>query len=193
MTRELRAQVTLAPGTVTVPQQERKGGKMTRIRIETSRGVIVAELDADKAPVTVSNFLSYAKEGFYDGTVFHRVIDGFMIQGGGFTPDMGQKKGKPAIRNEAGNGLRNLRGTLAMARTPAVDSATSQFFINLVDNDFLDHRNKTPAGFGYAVFGRVVEGMDVVDAIGKVDTGTVRGFQDVPLEPVVMVKVAVVK
>lgn len=166
---------------------------MTTVRIETSKGVIVAELDGENAPVTVQNFLAYAKEGFYDGTIFHRVIDGFMIQGGGFTSDMGMKDGKPAIENEASNGLRNLAGTLAMARTSVVNSATSQFFINLVDNGFLDHKDKSPSGFGYAVFGKVVEGMDVVKAIGGVETGTVKGFGDVPLESVVMEKVTVVE
>ncbi len=173
--------------------KEAKGGKMTTVRIETSKGVIVAELDGENAPVTVQNFLAYAKEGFYDGTIFHRVIDGFMIQGGGFTSDMGMKDGKPAIENEASNGLRNLAGTLAMARTSVVNSATSQFFINLVDNGFLDHKDKSPSGFGYAVFGKVVEGMDVVKAIGGVETGTVKGFGDVPLESVVMEKVTVVE
>ena len=166
---------------------------MTTVRIETSKGMIVAELDGEKAPVTVENFLAYAREGFYDGTIFHRVIDGFMIQGGGFTPDMGMKEGKPPIENEASNGLRNLAGTFAMARTSVVNSATSQFFINLVDNGFLDHKDKSPSGFGYAVFGKVVEGMDVVKAIGGVETGTVKGFGDVPVEPVVMEKVTIVE
>jgi cyclophilin family peptidyl-prolyl cis-trans isomerase len=172
---------------------EKKGGRMTTVRIETSMGVIVAELDGEKAPETVQNFLSYVNSRFYDGTIFHRVIDGFMIQGGGFTPDMEVKETESPIKNEAGNGLKNLRGTLAMARTNVVDSATSQFFINLVDNGFLDHKNRTPQGFGYAVFGRVVEGMDVVDAIGSVQTGNVKGHGDVPLETVVMEKAAVVE
>src|SRR3972149_3391924 len=131
--------------------------------MKTSMGTIKIELDEAKAPVTVKNFLAYVDEGFYDGTIFHRVIDGFMVQGGGFTADMTQKPTKPAIKNEAGNGLKNLRGTIVMARTSVVDSATAQFFINVVDNAFLDHRDETPGGFGYAVFGRVVEGMDVVD------------------------------
>lgn len=173
--------------------QEKKGEKMTTVRIETSKGVIVAELDEEKAPETVENFLSYAREKFYDGTIFHRVIDGFMIQGGGFSSDMVAKEGKPPIKNEAGNGLKNLRGTLAMARTQVVDSASSQFFINLVDNGFLDHKNRSPAGFGYAVFGKVVEGMEVVDAIGGVPTGNIKGHGDVPLEPVVMEKVTVLE
>jgi len=166
---------------------------MTKIRIETSQGVIVAELDGEKAPVTVQNILDYVRDGFYDGTIFHRVIDGFMIQGGGFDANMEMKDTRPPIKNEAGNGLKNVRGTLAMARTSVVDSATAQFFINLVDNGFLDHKNETPAGFGYAVFGKVVEGLDVVDKIGKVKTGNSRGFQDVPAEHVVLEKVTVVE
>lgn len=170
-----------------------KGGKMIRVSIETSKGTIVAQLDAEKAPDTVANFVSYAKKGHYDGTIFHRVIDGFMIQGGGFTEEMSMKKTDPPVENEADNGLKNERGTLAMARTAVVNSATSQFFINLVDNDFLDHRDKSPQGYGYAVFGKVVEGMDVVDAIGKVKTGNVRGFGDVPLEAVVIEKVTVLE
>ena len=159
--------------------------------IETSMGTVTLELDEAKAPATVANFVRYAKEGFYDGTVFHRVIDGFMIQGGGFTGDMEQKATHEAIANEATNGLKNVRGTIAMARTMVVDSATSQFFINLVDNDFLDFRSPTPQGFGYAVFGRVTDGMDVVDAIAKVRTGSVGGFQDVPVEPVLIRKISV--
>lgn len=173
--------------------QEGKGGKMTTVRFETSKGIIVAQLDGEKAPETVRNFLSYVNKKYYDGTIFHRVIDGFMIQGGGFTPDMVPKKTEAPIKNEAGNSLKNLRGTLAMARTSVIDSATSQFFINLVDNGFLDHRNETARGFGYAVFGHVVEGMDVVDAIGAVQTGSVKGHGDVPLEAVVIEKVRVVE
>jgi peptidyl-prolyl cis-trans isomerase A (cyclophilin A) len=159
-----------------------KGGK-TMIVIETSKGTIKAELDADKAPITVENFLTYADDGFFDGTIFHRVIDGFMVQGGGFDADMRQKQTRDQIKNEADNGLKNDRGTLAMARTAVVDSATAQFFINLKDNDFLNHGGRD---FGYAVFGRVVEGMDVVDAIAKVPTGHKGGQGDVPLEPVVL-------
>ncbi len=168
-----------------------KGEKMTKVAIETSEGTIVVELDSVKAPVTVKNFVDYAARGFYDGTIFHRVIDGFMIQGGGFTAEMHQKETNAPVKNEAGNGLKNKRGTLAMARTSVVDSATSQFFINLADNGFLDHRNDSSEGYGYAVFGKVVDGMDVVDAIGKVKTGTVRGFGDVPIDSVVIEKVTV--
>ena len=156
------------------------------VTIETSEGTVKAELFADKAPVTVKNFLRYADERFYDYTVFHRVIDGFMIQGGGFDPDMKQKPTHPPIVNEAGNGLKNLRGTLAMARTSVVDSATAQFFINVADNNPLDHRSTSPDGFGYAVFGRVTEGMDVVDKIKKVRTTTVAGMKDVPEKPVII-------
>lgn len=159
-----------------------KGGQ-TMVVIETSKGTIKVELDADKAPITVENFLTYADDGFFDGTIFHRVIDGFMIQGGGFEADMQQKKTRDQIKNEADNGLKNDRGTLAMARTAVVDSATGQFFINLKDNDFLNHGGRD---FGYAVFGRVVEGMDVVDAISKVPTGQKSGQGDVPLEAVTL-------
>ena len=159
--------------------------------METSFGTITLELNEEKAPETVRNFAEYAREGHYDGTIFHRVIDGFMIQGGGFTNSMDQKPTHAPIRNEAMNGLKNARGTIAMARTMIVDSATSQFFINLVDNDFLDFTSPTPQGFGYAVFGRVIDGMDVVDAIAKVKTGFNGPHQNVPEEPVVIKRVTV--
>lgn len=152
--------------------------------METSMGTVKIELFKDKAPISVRNFLSYVKDAYYDGTIFHRVIKTFMVQGGGLDENMQPKKTKFAIKNEATNGLKNLRGTLAMARTSVVDSATSQFFINVVDNAFLDHAGKTPDRFGYAVFGQVVEGMDVVDAIREVKTGNKGGHQDVPVEPV---------
>lgn len=158
----------------------------TTVVIETNLGSIEVELDAEKAPVTVANFLSYVDESFYDGTIFHRVIPRFMIQGGGFTADMAQKKTKAPIRNEAANGLKNTRGTIAMARTMVVDSATAQFFINTVDNAFLDFRSPTPQGFGYAVFGRVTSGMEVVDAISAAKTGVRNGMRDVPLDTVVI-------
>ena len=164
---------------------------MKKATMETSMGTITLELDDAKAPETVANFVQYAKDGHYDGTIFHRVIDGFMIQGGGFTKDMNQKTTREPIRNEAMNGLKNLRGTIAMARTMVVDSATSQFFINLVDNSFLDFQNPTPQGFGYAVFGRVTDGMDVVDQIAKVKTGFSGPHQNVPDEAIVIKKVAV--
>jgi cyclophilin family peptidyl-prolyl cis-trans isomerase len=156
--------------------------------LETSKGNIEIELYPDKAPITVQNFLWYVDNKFFDGLIFHRVIDGFMIQGGGFTPDMTQKEGKPPIDNEAGNGLTNDKYTIAMARTNAVHSATSQFFINTADNAFLNHTDNTQRGFGYCVFGKVVEGKDVVDAIGKVKTGTKAGMNDVPVETVTIVK-----
>jgi peptidyl-prolyl cis-trans isomerase B (cyclophilin B) len=154
--------------------------------METSEGTIKIELWADKAPGTVSNFLRYVDSNFFDGTIFHRVISDFMIQGGGLTPDMKQKKTGDPIKNEAAAELKNNRGTIAMARTSLVNSATSQFFINVVDNDFLNHRDKTPMGFGYAVFGQVVEGMDVVDRIRQVKTTSFGPHQDVPAIPVMI-------
>lgn len=159
--------------------------------IETTKGTITLELNAAKAPATVENFARYAREGHYDGTIFHRVIDGFMIQGGGFTKDMNQKPTHEPIRNEAMNGLKNVRGSIAMARTNVVDSATSQFFINLVDNPFLDFTMPTMRGFGYAVFGNVVDGMDVVDEIAKVKTGTVGYYENVPEETILIKHVSV--
>jgi peptidyl-prolyl cis-trans isomerase B (cyclophilin B) len=156
------------------------------VRFSTSAGDFSAEIFADKAPITAENFLGYVKEGFFDGLIFHRVIPRFMIQGGGFDKDMKQKKAKAPIKNEAGNGLKNLTGTLAMARTNVVDSATCQFFINVTDNDFLDHKSKTPDGYGYAVFGRITDGIDVVHKIEKVRTGNHGLHQDVPVEPVVI-------
>lgn len=164
---------------------------MKKASIETSMGTISLELDDAKAPETVANFVQYAKDGHYDGTIFHRVIDGFMIQGGGFTKDMNQKPTRQPIRNEAMNGLKNSRGTIAMARTMVVDSATSQFFINLVDNDFLNFQSPTPQGFGYAVFGRVTDGMSVVDAIAKVKTGFAGPHQNVPDVAIVIKKVTI--
>jgi cyclophilin family peptidyl-prolyl cis-trans isomerase len=156
--------------------------------LETSKGVIEIELNEAKAPISSANFLSYVDSKFYDGLIFHRVIDNFMIQGGGFTPEMAQKNGKAPIENEAGNGLTNDKYTIAMARTSVVNSATSQFFINTKDNAFLNHKNKTDSGYGYAVFGKVVKGMEVVDAIGKVKTGMKNGMNDVPVETVTIVK-----
>jgi cyclophilin family peptidyl-prolyl cis-trans isomerase len=174
------------------PTTEKKEGKV-KVSIKTSMGEIIAELDSEKAPISVENFIKYANNGFFDGTIFHRVIDGFMIQGGGFTPEMAQKDTMATIKNEADNGLFNERGTLAMARTSVVDSATAQFFVNLVNNGFLNHRDKSVSGYGYAVFGKVVDGMDVVDAIAKVETGNVKGLGDVPLEAVVMESVTVLE
>ena len=153
------------------------------IKFETSQGDFTVEVDEKSAPISAKNFLRYVDEGFFDVTIFHRVIPGFMVQGGGFTADMEHKAGHAPIRNEAANGLRNQRGTLAMARTNDLHSATSQFFINLVDNDFLDHRT---GNFGYAVFGRVTSGLDVIDKIAKVKTGRRNGHDDVPAEAVVV-------
>ena len=162
------------------------------VRIETSMGDIVLELDAANAPITVENFIEYANDGFYEGTIFHRVIDGFMIQGGGLTADMRDKANRKApIKNEADNGLKNDRGTVAMARTQVVDSATSQFFINIEDNDFLNHTAPTTHGYGYAVFGKVTDGMATVDAIRKVRTGNSGLHQDVPDETITIQKVTV--
>jgi cyclophilin family peptidyl-prolyl cis-trans isomerase len=160
---------------------------MKKVKLTTSMGAITIELDP-KAPVSAENFARYVDSGHYNGTIFHRVIDGFMIQGGGFTKDMQQKPTQAPIKNEAGNGLKNDKYTLAMARTGVVDSATAQFFINVKDNDFLNHTNDTPQGFGYAVFGKVVEGKDVVDKIAKVATGDKGPHQNVPTTPVVIEK-----
>jgi len=174
-------------------EEKMKQPEIRIVEMKTSEGKIQIELWTDKAPITVKNFVSYVEEGFYDGTIFHRVIDNFMIQGGGFTAEMNQKKPHEPIKNEAGNGLKNDRGTIAMARTNVVDSATSQFFINVKDNDPLNHRDDTPSGFGYAVFGKVIEGMDVVDQIKKVATKNVGGHQNVPVKPVVIESAKVVK
>ncbi len=162
------------------------------VKLTTNFGEITLELDADKAPVTVANFLEYVNSGFYNNTVFHRVIDGFMIQGGGFEPGMNQKPTNEPIKNEADNGLPNKTYTIAMARTPNPHSATAQFFINVADNDFLNFSAPTSNGWGYCVFGKVVSGMDVVDAIRKVRTGNKAGHQDVPVEDVVIERAEVV-
>lgn len=170
---------------------DNKGDNMVTVTMETNKGTITLELDADKAPATVENFVSYAKSGHYDGTIFHRVIPGFMIQGGGFDSDMRQKATSAPITNEADNGLKNDNGTIAMARTNDPHSATAQFFINVKNNDFLNYSAPNPRGWGYAVFGRVTDGMDVVQAIEKVATGNSGGHQDVPLEAVVITSVSI--
>jgi peptidyl-prolyl cis-trans isomerase B (cyclophilin B) len=157
-----------------------------RVVLDTSKGRIVLELYPDQAPETVKNFLSYVDANFYDGTIFHRVIGNFMIQGGGFKTDMQRRATRPPIKNEADQGLKNDRGTIAMARTGEPHSATTQFFINTVNNDFLNHKSKTQQGWGYAAFGKVVEGMDTVDAIAAVKTTTRGPYRDVPVEPVVI-------
>ncbi len=161
------------------------------VEMRTSLGTMKIELYPDKAPKTAENFLQYARDGFYDGTIFHRVIEGFMIQGGGFTPDMSEKETRAPIENEAGNGLKNVRGSIAMARTGDPHSASSQFFINTVDNPFLDFTGKTVQGYGYAVFGQVVEGLETLDAIKKVATGSRGGHDDVPVDVVVIESVRV--
>ena len=163
------------------------------VKLHTNHGIITLELDAAKAPKTVENFLQYVRDGFFDGTIFHRVIDGFMIQGGGFEPGMAQKPTRDAIENEAANGLRNEAYTIAMARTSVPDSATAQFFINVADNSFLNHTAPTPQGYGYAVFGKVVRGMDVVMRIARTPTGPGGPFaSDVPLHPVVIESVSLI-
>ncbi|MCB9555164.1 MAG: peptidyl-prolyl cis-trans isomerase [Deltaproteobacteria bacterium] len=158
---------------------------MPKIVLETTKGKITLELDAEKAPISTQNVLDYVNAQHYDGTVFHRVIDGFMIQGGGYDEELKKRPTRAPIKNEANNGLKNVRGSVAMARTPDPDSATSQFFINVVDNAFLDFKDETPEGWGYCVFGHVIEGMDVVDAIKAVETGAHGPFsKDCPQEPV---------
>ena len=164
-----------------------------KVTMETSLGKITLELYPEKAPVTVANFLSYVDEGFYNGTIFHRVIRGFMIQGGGFTESMQEKPTRAPITNEADNGLKNERGTIAMARTPDPNSATAQFFINAKGNTFLNFKNKSPEGYGYCVFGKVTKGLDVVDTIEKTPTTTKGFYQDVPAKPVVIKKAYRVK
>jgi peptidyl-prolyl cis-trans isomerase B (cyclophilin B) len=190
---KLAAAMLFAFVVVTLPTTTYAGDPMhPTIRLKTNFGDIVLTLDKEKAPKSVDNFLAYVNEGFYDGTIFHRVIDGFMVQGGGYTQDYKRKEPKPTIDNEADNGLRNNRGTVAMARTNMPHSASSQFFINVVDNDFLNHRSPTQEGWGYAVFGKVTQGMDVVDKIRKVPTGSGGPFpKDVPQEAVVILKASV--
>lgn len=164
-----------------------------KVLLQTNKGAITIELDAEKAPKTVANFLNYVNDGFYDGTIFHRVINNFMIQGGGFDANMKQKETNAPIENEANNGLKNDRYTLAMARTNDPHSATAQFFINVSDNDFLNHTNPTPNGWGYAVFGRVIDGTDVVDSIKGVKTGNKGFHQDVPSEDVIIESASVIE
>ena len=191
----LAASIGLAPTSAFTQDNHttKEGNSMVKVTMDTSNGVIKLELDAGKAPATVANFVEYAQSGFYDNTVFHRVIPGFMIQGGGFATDMKQKSTRAPIRNEASNGLKNLAGTIAMGRTSDPHSATAQFFINTVDNDFLNFKSETPQGWGYTVFGKVVEGMDAVKKIETVSTGTVSGMRDVPLEQVVINKITIEK
>jgi peptidyl-prolyl cis-trans isomerase B (cyclophilin B) len=188
MKKILLSVLILAVMTGTSLGQE-KANTNPQVVLETTKGEIVLELYADKAPLTVKNFLDYIEAGFYSKTIFHRVIPGFMIQGGGFSRDMQKKPTQTPIKNEAFNGLKNDRGTIAMARTQAPHSASSQFFINTVDNAFLNYKSQTMSGWGYAVFGKVVKGMEVVDAISKVATGIQGRFRDVPKTPVEIIKV----
>ncbi len=184
------------PAATTTTQSQTSGVKksMTNVKMETSAGTIMIEMDAEKAPLTVANIEAYIKDGFYDGLIFHRVIPNFMIQGGGFNANMTEKGDKrPPIKNEANNGLKNDRGTLAMARTNDPHSASSQFFINLKDNDFLNHTSESGSGWGYAVFGKVTEGLDVMDTIAAVKTGQNGMHGDVPLEPVMINSVTIVE
>ena len=176
---------------IALPSYSDQSGHKNMIKMTTSHGDIEIELYPEDAPITVKNFLEYIESGFFDGTIFHRVIPGFVLQGGGFTSDMNQKETRAPITNEADNGLKNTVGALSMARTPNPDSATSQFFINLVDNAFLDFSAKTQQGWGYAVFAKVTSGMDVVESIAGVVTGNVGGHSDVPVEAVVIEKVEV--
>ena len=181
----------IVPFSVMADGQATKGDKSVTVRMQTNKGEIVLELYADKAPETVENFIGYAKSGFYDGTIFHRVIPGFMVQGGGFEPGMKEKETKAPIKNEADNGLTNDLGTIAMARTPDPHSASSQFFINGKDNDFLNYSSQTAQGWGYCVFGKVTEGIEVIQSIEKVSTGTSGGHGDVPVDDVVIEKVSI--
>ena len=166
---------------------------MSKVKLTTNHGDIVLQLDAEKAPLTTENFVQYVKDGHYNGTVFHRVIKGFMIQGGGFEPGMSQKKTRASIQNEADNGLKNKKYSIAMARTMEPHSASAQFFINSSDNDFLNHSGKNVQGWGYAVFGEVIEGREIVDAIEKVATGSKAGHQDVPKDDVIIEKAEIVE
>ena len=166
---------------------------MSKVKLSTNHGDIVLQLNAEKAPLTVANFVQYVKEGHFDNTVFHRVIKGFMIQGGGFEPGMSQKKTRASIQNEADNGLKNTKYSIAMARTMEPHSASAQFFINSSDNDFLNHSGKNVQGWGYAVFGEVIEGREIVDAIEKVATGSKAGHQDVPKDDVIIEKAEIIE
>nr|WP_322997380.1 peptidylprolyl isomerase [Castellaniella sp.] len=188
----------MAPGLVgaATPSNSTQGQSMSthpQVKLHTNKGDMLIELDAEKAPKTVENFLNYVKEGFYNGTIFHRVINNFMVQGGGFDADMKQKQTNATVENEANNGLKNDRYTLAMARTSDPHSATAQFFINVADNDFLNFTSPTPNGWGYAVFGRVIEGTDVVDEMKKVKTGNKGFHQDVPVDDLIIESATIVE
>jgi cyclophilin family peptidyl-prolyl cis-trans isomerase len=182
----------LTLGSIAHAEDKKNMSANQQVKLETSLGDIIIEVDAEKAPLSAKNFLDYVNSNHFNGTIFHRVIPGFMAQGGGFDKDFKQKSTNDAIKNEADNGLKNTRGTLAMARTSDPDSASSQFFINLKDNAFLDFKSKTPQGWGYAVFGRVIDGMDVVDKMAEQPTGSNGQHQDVPKTPIIINKVSLV-
>jgi cyclophilin family peptidyl-prolyl cis-trans isomerase len=179
--------------TLSFATENKMSDTQTKVKLTTTLGEIVIQLNPEKAPVSSANFLTYVNEGFYNGTIFHRIIPGFMAQGGGFDASFSQKAVHAPIKNEANNGLSNNRGTIAMARTPDPDSATAQFFINYKDNSFLNHTSPTPNGWGYAVFGEVIEGMDVVDAMAKQPTGNRGPHQDVPKTDIVIEKAEIIK
>ncbi|GLO45612.1 peptidyl-prolyl cis-trans isomerase [Pseudomonas putida] len=189
----LRQVITRALRTLIPDCLERASFSMSKVKLSTNHGDIVLQLDAEKAPLTTENFVQYVKDGHYNGTVFHRVIKGFMIQGGGFEPGMSQKKTRASIQNEADNGLKNKKYSIAMARTMEPHSASAQFFINSSDNDFLNHSGKNVQGWGYAVFGEVIEGREIVDAIEKVATGSKAGHQDVPKDDVIIEKAEIIE
>lgn len=189
----LRQVVTRALRTLIPDCLERANFSMSKVKLSTNHGDIVLQLDAEKAPLTTENFVQYVKDGHYNGTVFHRVIRGFMIQGGGFEPGMSQKKTRASIQNEADNGLKNKKYSIAMARTMEPHSASAQFFINASDNDFLNHSGKNVQGWGYAVFGEVIEGREIVDVIEKVATGSKAGHQDVPKDDVIIEKAEIIE
>jgi peptidyl-prolyl cis-trans isomerase B (cyclophilin B) len=181
----------MTPLLMTITSMSMAAEQAPRVRLETTLGNIVLELDREHAPATVDNFLAYVNDGFYDGTIFHRVIDGFMIQGGGYTADFSRKETRPPIKNEADNGLKNTLGSIAMARTSDPHSASAQFFINVADNAMLDHKAPDARGWGYAVFGRVAEGMDVVDKIRVQATGVQAGFRDAPKKTITITRAVV--
>jgi peptidyl-prolyl cis-trans isomerase B (cyclophilin B) len=191
--RPLMFALLFSLSTLSFAKENPMSASPTKVKLTTSLGAITIQLNPEKAPISSANFLTYVKEGFYNGTIFHRVIPDFMAQGGGFDTSFTQKAVHAPIKNEANNGLANKRGTIAMARTNVPDSATGQFFINLKDNGFLNHTSPTPNGWGYAVFGEVLEGMDVVDAMAKVPTGNRGGHQDVPKTDIVVEKAEVVE
>ncbi len=186
------AMMLLLTSNLSFAKENKMSDDQIKVQFQTTLGNFVIQVNSEKAPISAENFLTYVKEGFYDGTIFHRIIPGFMAQGGGFTPDFDQKAVHDPIKNEADNGLKNTRGTVAMARTPDPDSATAQFFINYKDNSFLDYTSPTPNGWGYAVFGEVVEGMDVVDEMAKQPTGNHGPHQDVPKTPIIIEKAVII-